>query len=166
MPKAGEKVRASDVEYLLDFAEATADVTLSTTAGTYTTLVTGAAVAVKAGKMYRIEAICGAYLLSGGSTFATGDTWRFKLERDDGGGYISMASNKAVRTNVAIAAVAPTPNLVGYYSPATDDTVSFRARASKTSGNVAVTSTVSVDANEGNIQITVTCIGDSSGAVH
>jgi hypothetical protein len=166
VPKAGAKVRASDVEYLLDYAEVTSDVTLSTTAGTYTTLITGNAVTVKAGKQYRVEVICGAYLLSGGASFATGDTWRFRLERDDGGGFTEMASNKAVRTNVAIAAVAPTPNLVGYYSPATDDTVTFRARASKTSGNVAVTSTVSVDGNAGNIQLSVTCIGDSSGSLH
>lgn len=166
MPLAGAKVRASDVEYLVDYEEETNDVALSATAGTYTALVTGNAVTVKAGKLYRVEVLCGAYLISSGASFATGDTWRFRLERDDGGGFITMASTKAVRMNVAIAAVAPTPTLVGYYSPAADDTVTFRARAAKTSGNAGVNSTVSVDSGEGTIQLAVTCVGDSSGSLH
>jgi hypothetical protein len=166
MATAGKKVRASDVAYVVDYVEATSDVALSTTNGTYTTLVTSNAVSLTAGKLYKITCTPGSYMLTSGSGWATGDTWRFKLERDIGSGFASMARNRALRPNVAIASVTPGMELVGFFSPASSGSVTFRCSAAKTAGAATVASTVSVDTGEGTIELIVECVGERSGSLH
>jgi hypothetical protein len=147
-------------------AEATADVALSTTAGTYTDLLTLSNLALKQGRMYKITAKPGAYLISTGSAFAVTDTWRFRVYRDVGSGYANMRANKAVRSNVAASAVIPAADFHGLFSPAASGNVSFKLQASKTAGAATVISTVSVDGGEGYIELLVEDIGEASAALH
>lgn len=151
---------------VVDYVNVNGDVALSATAGTYTTLVTGNAITCRAGRLYRVTCIPGAYLISAGSGFAASDTWRMKLERDIGSGFVSMARNKAMRPNVAVASVQESVPLIGHFSPSSTTSATFRARAAKTTGAGTVTSTVSVDGGEGEIELSIEDIGPSSGALH
>jgi hypothetical protein len=147
-------------------AEATADVTLSTVAGTYTTLLTLSNLALRQGRMYKITAKPGAYLLSAGSGWTATDTWRMRIRRDTGGGLANMRATKAVRSNVAAGAVIPMADFHGLFSPSASGNVSFALEAAKTAGAGTVTSTVSVDAGDGYIELLVEDIGEASAALH
>jgi hypothetical protein len=126
MPLAGEYVRAGDYVGVVDFEQETADVTLSTTAGTYTDVVVGNPIAVRAGRRYKITSSGGDNLLIGGSSFASTDAWKQKFLVDEGAGYIALPldGESYVARGVAAAATRyPIPVKVAYYVPAADDTV-------------------------------------------
>jgi hypothetical protein len=147
--------------------EKTTDTVLSTTAGTYTTIITTGNLALRAGRLYKITAVLGAYVVTAGSGWATGDTFRARIYRSIGGAaFATMRRNHAWRTNVAIASVHLAPTLIGFFSPAVDGNVEFKLEASKTAGAATVTTTVSVDAGEGYSELVVEDIGPSAGALH
>jgi hypothetical protein len=134
----------------IDWATSTSDVTLSTTAGTYTTILTGNAKALKSGRRYRITAAGGDNMLSGGSGFATSDTWMQKLQVDTGSGFGDLTlsgPSYVVRAFTALAHRYRIPNYIGYYVPGSNVTATFRWMAAKTAG--ASTVTTQYQANAG-----------------
>jgi hypothetical protein len=149
-------------------AEITSDTTLSTTAGTYSTIISTGALPLLAGRLYKVTAVIGAYLLVGGSGNAVNDTWRFRIYRDvAGGGAATMRTNAAGRINAANGGVVTLPVMSGTFSPAANNNVDFQVHGAKTAGASTVTSTVSVDGGEGYSQILVEDIGAwTLGALH
>ena len=147
----------------VDYAQKTTDTTLSTTAGTYTVLVTGNAVAVQGGRRYRITASGGFDLLAAGSGFATGDTWQQKLEIDEGSGFGALpvfgGPFLIARSMETVSQRFPLPPIIAYYMPAADDTVTLRWAAAKTSGAAAVTSTVEAGAGLASLALLVEDVG-------
>jgi hypothetical protein len=153
---------------VIDQAEVTSDTTLSTTAGTYSTIISTGNIPLLAGRLYKITATIGAYLLIGGSGGAANDTWRFRIYRNiAGGGAATMRTNAAGRINVASGGVVTLPVMTGTFSPPADGNVDFLVQGAKTAGASTVTSTVSVDAGEGYSQILVEDVGAwTLGALH
>jgi hypothetical protein len=130
----------------IDFVQSATDVTLSTTAGTYTTIVTGTANTLISGRRYKITLSGGDNMLSGGSGFATSDTWKQKVQVDPPtGGFVDLALSGP--TMIARAALAAAfryaiPVHVGYYVPTEDGSHTFRWVASKVAGAATVTSSM------------------------
>ena len=122
------------------------NVTLSTTAGTYSDIVVSGSLAVTGGRRYRIMTSGGNNILAGGSGFATSDTWQQRLQVDEGSGYgdlpLGGSASYVMRLEVAVTTRQPIPVKVAYYEPSADDTVTFRWQMSKTNGASTVTTTV------------------------
>jgi hypothetical protein len=124
--------------------------TLSTTAGTWSDLVTVSNVAVKAGRRYLVLGDGGFSFVSGGSGFAVGDAWDFAVDVNEGAGAIVIAPVspfKRIRSTDTVAQRWPWETLHGIYEPAADATCSFRYRGRKAIG--AATVTTSLDYNGG-----------------
>jgi hypothetical protein len=147
----------------IDLGTSTSDVTLSTTAGTFSDIVSVANVPVVGGRRYRVTYDGGHSFVSGGSGFAVGDNWEFHLQRNEGAGYgeLTVPVRKRVRANVAIAARFPIPTLIGYYEPAADDTVSFKMRAAKIGGAATVATALETSAGSFPFSIAVDDIGEA-----
>ena len=152
---------------LVVFGSTTADTTLSTTAGTYSTIVGGDnSCDVEAGHWYRVWLAGGHSFVTGGSGFTVGDFWEFTLERRVGGGagtwdqIPGVPALVRVRANVAVAARFPIPQVVALYQPsASASTVEFRARATKGGGAATVTSVVGTNGGSSPLQIYAEDIG-------
>ena len=151
---------------IVDYASSPTDVTLSTTAGVFVDIIIGNAVTLTVGRLYRVTVVPGAYMLIGGTGPAVNDTWKFRLHRDIGGGYVSMGRSQSMRMNVVSGGIVDLQPLVGFFSPATTGTVTFKAIGSKTAGAATLTSTISTDAGEGLIELFVEDVGPSAAALH
>jgi hypothetical protein len=122
-------------------AENSANVTLSTTAGTYTLVVNVDNVPVIAGRLYRVTFCGGDNLLKNGTGAAVGDTWSQRFRRNTGAGYASMNTSKFIlRADVTADQRVLIPDMVGYFSPSATGNVDFKCEAAKTSGAAGVTS--------------------------
>lgn len=148
--------------------EKTTDTVLSTVNGTYTSIITTGNLALQAGRLYQITAIPGTYLLTGGSGWVVGDTWRIRIYRSIGGAAAAtMRRSQALRSNVAAGAVINVAPMIGWFSPAVDSNVSFIYEAAKTAGAATITSSFSVDGGEGYGELVVQDIGAwTAGALH
>lgn len=149
---------------LVAFGSESNDVTLSTTAGTYVTIVTTGTTAVKAGRRYKCTLGGGHSLITGGSGFAVGDAWEFQIERQvDGGGWAVLPGwpvTGRVRANVAAVTRLIIPQQLGYYDPSVDaDTVDFRVRATKFSGAATVTSVAGTNTGASPFTLAVEDVG-------
>jgi hypothetical protein len=147
--------------------ENTADIVLSTVNGTYTSIITTGNIALKAGRLYRITAKAGSYMVTGGSAFAVSDTWKYRVYRSiNGAAAATMRAQKTLRSEAAVATVKTLPDLMGYFSPAANSNVSFVFEAARTAGAATVTSTISVDGGEAYSELIVEDIGAISAALH
>ncbi len=144
MALAGQLIRASDSR-AVDYATNTSNVTLSTTAGTYTDLVTGATFTPVSGRRYRVSFYGGDNLLVAGSGFATSDVWKLKMQVSvAGGAYADLVPGPMmiVRAQVAQTMRYAIPNFISDYLAGSTSTLRFKVAASKTSGAGTVTSTM------------------------
>ena len=133
-----------------DKAESTTDVTLSTTAGTFSTLVEGTAFTPVSGRRYKLSFWAPGNMLIGGSGFATTDTWQSKFQVSVGGGaYADLAAPNGpayiARAPVAQAFRYPIPDRTADYVAASASTLRFKVVATKASGAATVTSTLEAD---------------------
>jgi hypothetical protein len=150
-----------------DLAVQTGDITLSTTAGTYTTLVEKTGVSCKAGRLYEITFSGADNFLTGGSGFATTDNWRHRLARKIGAGaYATMKAQALIRCHVAAAQRYPLRVLIGYFSPSSDATVDFKCEMTKVAGAATVTTSVQNDAANNGMHLMIKDIGASSAALN
>jgi hypothetical protein len=127
------------------FAQNVATVALSTTAGTYTTIVEDTTVPVISGRRYKISYLGCDNLLIAGAGFATTNQWYGKFQVDiSGGGYADLTltpANQIARLEVAATTRKPVPVVEGIYvASATDAACGFRFQAAKTVGAAGVTS--------------------------
>lgn len=127
----------------------TTDVTLSTTAGTYTEIMRTTAFTAKTGRRYKITLSGGMRFVVGGSGFAAGDAWAQKCQVSvNAGAYGELAEGGREFTAVSQAAASGTfhiPTLIAYYTAVGNDSLSFRWLAAKLSGAVTVTTTYQAD---------------------
>jgi len=142
MALAGQLIRASDSR-AVDYATNTSNVTLSTTAGTYTDVLVGNTFTPVSGRRYRVSFYGGDNLLIGGSGFATSDMWKLKMQVSvAGGAYADLVPGPMmiVRAQVAQTMRYAIPNFISDYLAGSTSTLRFKAAASKTSGAGTVTS--------------------------
>lgn len=124
-------------------AENASNVTLSTTAGTYTEVVTANNVPVVFGRIYLVTFYGGDNLLSGGSGFATSDTWKMKLEVDTGIGFVDISGPWTMaRAYVASGHRYHIPVGMARWVADVTGASDFQASATKASGASTVTSTL------------------------
>jgi hypothetical protein len=149
---------------LLAYAHETNDVVLSTTAGTYTTVVETAVFPVIPGRVYKIQVSGGDRLLTGGSGFTTNDAWTHRVQvSQDGGAYIDM--QRAGRTIFALSWVATgksyhVPSYVAYYVPPVGVAeATLRYQASKFVGAATVTSTMQTNAGGSPWRLEISDVG-------
>lgn len=133
------------------YASAAGPTALSTTAGTWTTLVDLNDYAVKAGRRYLVLGDSGHSWVTGGSGFTGNDFWEQEVQVNAGAGFVSITpvrAYKRVRSNNWVAA-ARWPGMITYgvYEPGADATVDFRLRGVKGGGAATVTTTA--DTNGG-----------------
>jgi hypothetical protein len=151
---------------IIDRVESNADVTLSTTAGTYTTMISSNLVTCKQNRLYKISVSTPDNLVIGGSGFAVGDTWRWRLMKDvNGAGAVPLGAQALARANVAVSQRYAMCPLFSMYSPPADSSVQFREEAAKTSGAATVTSQTNNDGGNNYVQLIVEDVGYSSSAV-
>jgi hypothetical protein len=149
---------------VVDFAQnaVVGGVVLSAVAGTYTTIVTGNAIALKSGRRYRITLSGGDFLNITGTGFATGNSWDQKAQVDIGAGFINLPlSGRAVmaRSQVAAASAYPIPVYVGYYVPGSDVTATFRWQAELLAGANTLVSTMTTNAGASPLTLEVEDVG-------
>jgi len=129
---------------IVGYAERTTDLTLSTTAGTLSTLCEDTTVSLINGHQYLITQFGGSNLLIGGSGFAATDQWNMKLQHDLGSGYIDIvkggASRLMTRGYPAISTRYHIPPMSAVYTASATGTVPFRSQAAKQVGAATVTS--------------------------
>lgn len=147
--------------------EKTSDTVLSTTAGTFTTIITTGNLALKAGRLYMIMAKPGSQIVTGGSGFAVTDQYLIQVLRAvNGGAFGNMGCRTRSRTNLAVAGFWPLWTTIGTYSPAANANVEFKMEATKAIGAATVTTTVQTDTANGYSELLVIDVGAASGAVH
>ncbi len=162
MALAGQLIRASDSR-AVDYATNTSNVTLSTTAGTYTDLVTGATFTPVSGRRYRVSFYGGDNLLVAGSGFATTDTWRLRFQVSvAGGAYADLvpAGYQIARAPVAQTFRYAIPAGESDYLAGSTSTLRFKAAASKTSGAGTVTSVMETGTGANPFVLLVEDIGE------
>jgi len=130
------------------YARVTADVVLSTTAGTQSTVIEKLNVRCHEGRLYKVTVSLPRFT-SAGTGGATTDRWDFEIERAIGAGaYTSMQRQiwtPGVATNIKRWPV----NMITFFSLGTGaDDVDFRVRAMKQSGAATVTSTFTCNSTE------------------
>jgi hypothetical protein len=120
------------------------NVTLSTTAGVYSDIVTGGVFTPGVNRRLKVLVWFAANLLIGGSGFSTADTWQAKWVVSVGGG--AFADVPPGPTYLVRAQVAQTmrygvaPQMLDYVTGPTPATLQFKWQMSKTSGAATVTS--------------------------
>lgn len=115
-------------------------VTLSTTAGTFTDLIS-VTVPCVSGRKYKVT-FQGFDLLSGGSGFATTDQWLLEVLAG-----ATILNGVKWNANVAIAGRYSVPTITGRFVAGSTGNVTFKARGTKSVGAATVTSSVEADAN-------------------
>ena len=147
---------------LISFDNGVGNVTLSTTAGTYTDVInsTNAYATLRQGERLKVTYFCdsGGNLLISGSGFATTDTWRARLAVSiEGAAYSVISGSDAYMNRAQVAQsmryLIPDRHWI-YTVPAGVTYVYFLVQASKTSGAGTVTSVL-----EGRQNIVVEHIG-------
>jgi hypothetical protein len=143
------------------FAEQTNDVTLSTTAGTFTQVVETPAVNVVGGRRYKVTFTGGLDILTNGSGFTVSDTWDQKIQRSvNGGAYGDVGgATRIARAWVASGFRYNIPVCVRYYDPAISASVSWRLVASKVAGAATVNSIYETNAGASPFDLSVEDIG-------
>jgi hypothetical protein len=138
----------------VSYVEETANAVLSTTAGTYTTVIQNAsdiAIPLVSGRRYKHTFIGGSNLLVAGSGFATSDVWYLKLQvsTNSGSSWADVGSpSYIVRAQVAQSMRYAIPQFNRIYDPGADSTTTrFRWQATKASGAATVTSTLESGVN-------------------
>jgi hypothetical protein len=126
--------------------------TLSTTAGTWTDVIETADAPVEVDHVYMVT-MSGSYdLVTGGSGFATSDTWEYKLQRslNSGGSWQDVGGRQIIaRAWVATGFRYIVPPFVRLYTPSTDaPTVRWKVVARKAAGAATVTSVIETLAAE------------------
>jgi hypothetical protein len=149
---------------LVGFGSNSSDVSLSTTAGVFSTVVGIGDIPVLGGHWYKVTMAGGHSFVSGGSGFTVGDFWEFTLERalSATGIYDQLPGYPAflrVRANVAIAARFPFPVVIGYYNPAGDSVIDFRGRATKGGGAATVTTGLGTNAGAAPFTLAIEHLG-------
>lgn len=126
----------------VDFAWSSSNVTLSTTAGTYSDIVVGATFTPAAtGRRYKITYAGGDNLVIGGSGFTTSDTWLMKIQVSVAGGAYADVQGPWYITRAQVAQTmryAIPPGEVNYVA-ASGSTLRFKAAATKSIGASSVT---------------------------
>jgi hypothetical protein len=143
----------------------TGSATLSTTAGTWTDLITLSNVPVLTGRRYLLTIGGGHSFVSGGSGFALGDFWEFGTDVNEGAGAIAVYPINGiarVRSTDTVAQRWPIPKVFAIYEPTADGSYTFRARGMKGAGAATVTTTVDYN---GNVAPLFLMIEDISAAV-
>lgn len=162
MALAGQLIRASDSR-AVDYASNTSNVTLSTTAGTYTDVITGATFTPVAGRRYLVHFYGGDNMLVGGSGFATADTWKLRFQVSIGGGaYADLVPGPMMiaRAPVAQSFRYPIPTFLSDYFAGSASTVQFKAAATKWSGAATVTTTLETGTGAVPFTLLVTDVGE------
>lgn len=101
-------------------------------------------VPVVAGRRYRVTASGWFDWVTGGSGFAIGDLFWFRLFVDEGAGYVTLPIEgfQQFRTNIAVVGRWPVIPLIGYYDATADGTPDFKYAAKKQAGATTVTMVV------------------------
>lgn len=101
-------------------------------------------VPVKAGRRYKVTASGWFDWVTGGSGWAIGDLFWFRLFVDEGAGYVTLTKEgfQQFRTNVAVVGRWAVPVLIGYYDAVADGTPDFKYAAKKQAGAATVTMVV------------------------
>lgn len=101
-------------------------------------------VPVKAGRRYRLTASGWFDWVTGGSGWAIGDLFWFRIQVDEGAGYVPLTKEgfTQFRTNVAVVGRWAVPTLIGYYDATADGTPDFKFSAKKQAGATTVTMVV------------------------
>ena len=119
-------------------------VALSNTSGTFTDLITAAAVPLVLNREYEVT-FQGFDLLSGGSAFAVTDQWLFELQTDDSGAFVTIGGIKW-NAGITVASRYPIWTLTGSFIASATHTANVKARATRNAGAATVTSSVEADA--------------------
>lgn len=130
---------------MMDRAEEPNNVALSTTAGTYTTIVEGNLfIWAETGRKYKLSFFGGNNLLINGTGQATGDIWQCRFQVSvNGGAYANVsASRYLARLQNAINTRVPVFTYTDEYTALSGNSLQFRFQASKTTGAVTVTSSM------------------------
>lgn len=101
-------------------------------------------VPVEAGRRYRVTASGWFDWVTGGSGHAIGDLFWFRIQVDEGAGYIPLTKEgfQQFRTNVAVVGRWPVVPIIGYYDATADGTPDFKYSAKKQAGATTVTMVV------------------------
>jgi hypothetical protein len=143
------------------------DVTLSTTAGTYTTLLEILDIDLWENRLYEVVFSGADNLLSGGSGFAAGDQWRWRIHRRFAGGvYSGIEAQASIRATATAAQRYPVRSIIGYFSPPVDGVCDFKVEMAKISGAATVTSSVQNDGGANVMSLQVKDIGAHNGDLH
>lgn len=143
------------------------DVALSTTAGTWTTVIEQITIPCQVGRLYKVTFSGGDNLLKNGAGKAVGDTWRMRIMRDTGSGYATMNAGKYIlRADTTADQRVLIPDMVGYFSPSADGDVDFRVEATKVSGAAGVTSSMETNSGASPFVINIEDVGWHAGALN
>jgi len=123
----------------VDQVATTSDVVLSTTVGTFTTLVTKS-IPVINGRRYRLT-FEGLNLLTSVGPYATVDQFAFEITA---GG--TVKGGYKYQTRIAAASRCNVPTLTAWYDATSTGNITFLARATKATGDAALVGTVQADA--------------------
>lgn len=123
------------------------NITLSTTANAYTTVIENAAdISLVGGRRYEHIFSGGSNLLAGGSGFTTSDFWTLKLQvsTNSGGSWADVEGAAYIaRAQVAQSMRYAIPPVIRWYDPPADSsTTRFRWQSSMASGAATVTSSL------------------------
>jgi hypothetical protein len=128
----------------VDFSAEASNVALSTSAGTYTTIIEGNVFAGVNGRKYRLSFFGGDNLLVAGSGFATTNAWEGRFQVSvNGGAYADVDENMTLaRLEVAAATRKPIFTCTERYIATSDDDLQFRFQVTKSNGAGTVTSSM------------------------
>jgi hypothetical protein len=162
MALAGGLIRASDSR-AVDRATNTSNVTLSTTAGTFTDVVVGNTFTPISGRRYKATFYGGDDLNVAGSGFATTDQWKAKIQVSvAGGAYADLVPGYWHIARGQFAVAMRYAILVGIsdYLASSTSTLRFKVAATKLTGASTVTSTLETQSGASPLVLLVEDIGE------